>query len=274
MSATEDGGNYAISTALLAAQADLAWANLGDWQDTGDYVAACRQLARRHGDAIALGPDDRLLDLACGQGASLLFWPDAFGTREVTAVDIQAACVARIRAQAPAALQAIHHARFDRLPLPEGLAGASCDAAICVDAAYHASSLSAFAGFAAAAVKPGGRLAFSTLLQAPAMTVMPAWRQGMATALLASAGIPAASLVSAETLRTTLAATGWQNTVITPLPQVLGGFADFVAARAQGLPLRQRLSPGWLKIAMTGRLCRQLHDNGHLRYVLVSATRD
>lgn len=273
MTPPENGDRYAISTSLLAAQADLAWTNLGDWQSASDYVDACRQLARRHGDAIALTADDRLLDLACGQGASLLFWPEAFGTREMVAVDIQAACVMRIRERAPMSLQAIHHARFDRLPLPAGLASASCDAAICVDAAYHASSLSAFAGFAAAAVRRGGRLAFSTLLQAPEQAALPAWRRGIANSLLAAAGIPAASLVSADALPALLASAGWQDIVITPLPQVLGGFADFVTTRARQLTQSQRLTSGWLKIALTARLCSQLQDSGRLRYSLVSARR-
>lgn len=270
---SDTGARYAISASLLAAQDGLAWANLGDWQDTGDYIEACRQLARRHGDAIALQPEDRLLDLACGQGASLAYWPEAFATRALVALDIQAACVDRIRRQAPEALLAIHHGRFDRLPLPAGLASASCDAAVCVDAAYHASSLAAFASFAAAAVKADGRLAFSTLLRAPGTPPRPAWRPDITTSLLAAAGIPGASLASSDHLPALLAAAGWQDVVITPLPQVLGGFADFVARRARQLPRRQRLSSGWLKIALSARLCRHLQDRGELRYCLVSARR-
>lgn len=267
MSDGDRGRRYAIATDLLAAQPEPPWSNLGDWSGCSDYVSACRQLARRHGEAIALGAGDRLLDLACGAGASLHLWHQDFAVSELIALDLQAARVAQLRASAPPGLLAAHHARFDRLPLPAGLAPASCAAAICIDAAYHADSPEAFVDFAAAALKPGGRLAFSTLLlpsrQAPHGNDL----------LLRLAGVPAANLRDAEAMRALLAARGWQDIVITPLPEVLGGFADFVTRRTRELPLSRRLSSAWLKIALTARLCRRLHDGGALRYSLISARR-
>lgn len=267
MSDGDRGSRYAIATDLLAPQSDAPWSNLGDWSGCSDYLSACRQLARRHGEAIALGTGDRLLDLACGAGASLSLWRSDFAVSELIALDLQIGRIAQLQAAPPPGLLAAHHARFDRLPLPAGLAPASCDAAICIDAAYHADSPEAFADFAAAALKPAGRLAFSTLLM---HSGRPSRQQGL---LLRLAGVPATSLRDAEAMRTLLAARGWQDIVITPLPQVLGGFADFVAQRAKHLSRRQRLSSGWLKIALTARLCRRLQDSGALRYSLISARR-
>ena len=51
------------------------------------------------------------------------------------------------------------------------------------------------------------------------------------------------------------------------------GFADFAGRRGALLPWRQRLRPGWRKIALTAGLCRRLQREGLVSYVLVTARR-
>lgn len=266
---------YAIASDLLAGQGPLAWTSLGCWSASGagtaGYVEACRELARRHGEAAGLGPGSQVLDLGCGRGASLAFWPEVFAVGGVTAVERQADCVRLIREQAPARLRDIRQACFDEpLALPAGI----FDAVLSVDAAYHARSLDAFAAVSSQALAPGGRLAFSTLVSSDSWRVLPAWRRSLLLAPLALAGIPAASIATSAELSACLARHGFGEVALQCLDtEVLGGFADFVPRRARELGRWQRLGPDWRKIALTARLCRRLLRDGQLHYNLVSATR-
>lgn len=269
--------DFDIASALLGeADAGRHWANLGLWgpgshtHDRDSYTEACRELARQTGEAARLAPGQRVLDLACGNGASLALWPAVFGVAETVGLEWQAACIRRIRQVPPATLGGLHHARFDVLPLPPDLSASSFDAVVCVDAAYHARSLPDFAAFAARALRPGGRLAFNTLLRPESLT---GFRYRFWQGLLTQAGIPSGSFLPEAELRGALIAKGF--TGITVMPQseaVLAGFAAFVAARRSVLSWRQRRQPGWRKIAATAWLCRQLYQRRAAHYALVSCT--
>lgn len=260
---------HAIATRLLSdGDSPWSWANLGLWQrGQADYATAARHLARRHGELAGLQPHWHVLDAGCGQGASLLLWQSAFGVRALTALECQTACLERLRGGPWHTLDS----RFDSLPLPAGLAPASQDAVLCVDAAYHARGLTDFAAFAAAALKPGGVLVFSTLVQAD--RALGSWPSRWG---LAAAGIPPGSQRTWTQLQRDLAANGltlvdtqWLDDPDTGT--VLQGFADFVPRRAQALTRAQRLGAGWLKIWLTGRLCGRLAAQGTLRYGLFRA---
>jgi SAM-dependent methyltransferase len=281
--------DFEIAVELLGdAPAALAWANLGDWNAATDYDSACRALALRVGAAAALQPSDRVLDMACGRGASLALWPQAFGVQRVTGLEYQAACVENIRRQPPVGLEAIVHGRFDASP-PAALPAHSFDAAVCVDAAYHATSLAAFAAFAAQTLRPQGRLAFTTLVLPAPLGKREKGERGqtrgrshfakmtppaLLSLLLAQAGIPPASLLPETALIEALQQQGFAEISLQRLDtEVLQGFAGFVARRGQQLSWRQKTGAGWLKIRATAWLCRYLHARGALHYVLVSATR-
>lgn len=272
---TDASADFAIVSELLGESAQgLVWSNLGDWGPGLDYASACRRLACRLGQAAGLAPGQQVLDLACGSGASLALWPEAFGVAGVTGLELQAACLSRIREAELPALQGLYQARFDQLPLPAGMPERGFDAVLCVDAAYHACSLSAFAAFAAQALRPGGNLAFTTLLRAPALSQASPRQQARLHWLLARAGIPAASFLGPEALPAALQAQGLGDVRVQYLDdEVLAGFAAFVAQRQAQLPWLVRLRPAWLKIAATAGLCRYLHRQGWAHYAQVSAHR-
>lgn len=270
-----DGRDFAIDGELLAADAG-GWRNLGLWPPTpqenaapADYRHAAAALARTVGEAAALTAGDSVLELACGHGEGLALWLHEFGVSDATGLDCQRDCIAALPAG-----QGVY-GRFDVLPLPDGIGAGSHDAVLCVDAAYHATSLTAFAAVAASALRPGGRLAFTTLMARDSLADKPApLRRGLQR-LLATAKIPAASLADAATLRATLASAGFTGIRVQRLDAaVLDGFADYIDRRTRELPWQARLRPAWFKIRLTAALCRQVQAQGLLHYALVSARLD
>lgn len=267
-----DGREFAIDGALLADYAG-GWRNLGLWplapQENAaraDYRHAAAALARTVGEAAALTAGDSVLEFACGHGAGLALWREEFGVAEAIGMDCQRDCIAALPAG-----QGVY-GRFDVLPLPDGIGAGSHDAVLCVDAAYHATSLAAFAAVAASALRPGGRLAFTTLMASDRLADKPASRRRGLLHLLAAAKIPAESLADAATLRATLASTGFTDIRVQQLDAaVLTGFAKYIERRTRELPWRSRLRPAWFKIRLTAALCRQVQAQGLLHYVLVSA---
>lgn len=257
---------FRISTPLLH-DGPAAWANLGLWQqDDPDYARAATALAERHWQLASPPAGARLLDAGCGYGASLHCWQSFDPTLKLTALECQPACLQQLARDGWTVIEG----RFDTIPLPLGLPVASQDTLICLDAAYHARSLPHFAQFAAQALRPGGVLVFSTLLVP--QHVGPGIRH-----LLRAAGVPPGSQVDAVGLQAALEGAGlclldWID-LDAEGEGVLAGFAAYARRRAGELTLRQRLSPDWLKIALTGRLCAKLSAQRGLRYVLIRAER-
>ena len=268
---------FAIASHLLGQPAgSLNWSNLGYWHNTHDYTTACQQLAKQVGLAAQLQADDRVLELACGQGASLAFWPQCFHIRQLYALELQAALVQRIQQQPSAALQLIAQGRFDHLPLPQPienqLTRQKFDAVLCVDAAYHASSFADFASVVRHCLQPHGRVAFSTLTLDKEWLSASTWQRHIHQQLLKAADVPLASVLTAEQIQQQLAALGFINIRITHMDNaVLAGFAYFVQQRAMQLALKEKLQPEWLKIAITGRLCRYLERQRLMHYSIISA---
>lgn len=274
---------YRIASYLLSeTQRPLAWSNLGYWENTDDYVIACEQLAARIGSAAKLEVKTRLLDLACGQGASIAFWRQHFGVNYMTALDIQASYIRNIkdyfvdqqRIDSTYFNLRIIEASFDDAELPIGVDPAHADAVVCVDAAYHAKSMDAFLNFCNQALKPSGQLAFCTLLESERWQHATPWQKKQHAWLLKLAGIAKNSMLSQSQLRDHLNQHGFEQIQITNMDhEVLAGFSRYIQQRATTLSLTQKLSPAWQKIAMTARLCDFLYKNNLVHYSLISASK-
>ena len=255
---------YRISTALLH-DGTAAWANLGLWATgTPSYAEAAAALADRHWHLAQPAPGSRLLDAGCGYVESLRRWQALDPTVKLTALEVQPACIEQLVQQGWPTVQG----RFDTLPLPAGLPPKQHDTLMCIDAAYHASSLRNFSQFAAQALATGGVLVFSTLLLAPTVSASTRRRLRMA-------GIPSESQVDEAQLQQALNSAGFKLLELIDLNAegegVLAGFSAYATQRARALTLRQRLSPAWWKIAMTGRLCARLSADTGVRYALIKA---
>ena len=238
------------------------WSNLGDWSQAGSYQEACRHLAERIGKAAHLKTGDRVLDIACGFGASLDLWVATFGADRVDAVEFRSSCVVAInqRRAASAGMAVVGDMRnyWKDHPFPRG----AYDAVVSVDAAYHFGSLRPFISLAAATLHPGGRLAFTTILRKPDATVPLLLKMA-----LRLARVNAQHILLQDELSNELAQGGFDLCNIEILDtQVLNGFEKFVAQRSPAI-----FSPRWWQISGTARLCRSLLQTYH--YVLVSAER-
>jgi SAM-dependent methyltransferase len=255
---------FAIAGELLVEPGgDPRWNNLGHWHCAGHYSAAAEALARRHGEAVGLVAGDRVLDLGCGPGVSLVLWRQEFGVAEAVGLDCRSH-------DDPAGDRLV--GQFDA-PLPEGLARRQFDAILCVDAAYHATSLSALLAAVEPVLAPGARLAVTLLVRPDDFTARPRWQQCLQRALLKLAAVPEASFRDEAGVRQQLARHGWSPVCEDIGDDVLPGFAHWVTQRRAALGVRQRCSPAWLKIQLTAHWCRWMHRNSLARYLLVSAVR-
>jgi cyclopropane fatty-acyl-phospholipid synthase-like methyltransferase len=279
---SKNNKQYAIASHLLSdSMQALAWSNLGYWDNTSDYITACEQLAFTVGRAAKLNKNTQLLDVACGQGASILFWQQKFAVQQITALDIQADQIRNIQQyfanaddQQIQTRTQILHASFDQPDLPNGMTAGQMDAVVCVDAAYHAQSMAAFLSFCQHALKPNGHLAFCTLLKSSAWEKASTLQKAQHRLLLKLAGVSNASVLSQAELQQQLQQHGLaQATIVSMNDQVLAGFSASIRQRATTLSFSQKNSLAWQKIAMTAKLCDFLHRHKLLDYCVVSAVK-
>jgi cyclopropane fatty-acyl-phospholipid synthase-like methyltransferase len=269
--------HFAIATDLLSDEGHaLAWSNLGYWMHTRNYDSACQQLAELVAEAAQLKAGQRLLELACGHGASLALWQNTYGIQHCTAMDIQADVVSQLQQQLHADQHFAHYnvvqGSFDQAELPVGIQPQHYDTIICVDAAYHAKSTRAFLQFVQQTVQPGGRIAFCTLHKSANWATASRWQKGFHQGLFKMANIPMLSLLTENSIQSMLREYGFEDIQIKHLDDgVLLGFQQFVNRRVKELSTVQKISSGWLKIALTARLCQNLYQHQLLHYSLISA---
>jgi len=260
------------SRLLGAAGDDQRWNNLGLWAAGRDYPAACRALARLHGEAAGLRSGHHLLELGCGYGAALELWREEFGVTTLHALDRRTACIDYVRATGHVRPEQAVAARFDE-PLSPHLPSAAFDAVICVDAAYHARSLAALLAATRPLLRPDGALVFSTLLRGSGFPDRQPLQRVLLRLQLAAARITPAALAAPADLPALLARHGLRLAACQTLTMpVLGGFASWVAAREAALSRAERRSGNWLKARLTARWCERLLATRQLDYVLISAS--
>ena len=263
---------YAIDAATLGDHAQLAWSNLGYWQaGQQEYVAACRMLADHLAQSVNLNSKDKLLDLGCGQGASLLYWQQHYQVQYLAGVELQAACVANIQQHLPE-LNAIYQASF--LRLKELLFSQRFDVVLCLDAAYH-SPVPVFLEQVRSVLNSNARIGFHHLVLSERWENLNGLQRRKYQFLLKSADVNLKDLMTVGALYAFLDRFEFKNIQIQDLSEpVFSGFADYVQKtlnskasddQAQGSKLDH------FKIQMTAKLCRKLYQEGIVRYVQVTA---
>jgi len=132
--------------------------NLGLWTPgTSSLPAACESLVD---SLLTMLPErpGRVLDVACGKGATTRRVADRGGAREVVAVNISVKQLSTARRNAPGC----QFLAMDASKL--AFADESFDNVICVEAACHFVTRESFLRECRRILKPGGRLVFSDLL--------------------------------------------------------------------------------------------------------------
>ena len=257
---------YAINAKQLGDHAVLAWSNLGYWQQgQSSYPAACQALATRLADAVQLTASDRLLDLGCGQGASLLLWQQRYHVQQLCAVELQAQCVQQIQQTLNSNINILHHSFLN---LNSNTFSQPFDVVLCLDAAYHC-DLNSFLRSASSVLNSKGRLGFHTLMLSDAFLNLNAFEKLQLSMLLKAADVDLEHLQLQQDLHLSIQAQGYTQVGVEDLSEaVLAGFADYYH---QYLAQQAPNNVDHFKIKMTAKLCQTLFKQGVVRYVQISA---
>lgn len=267
---------YAINAQLLGDCADLAWSNLGYWRiDTKAYPQACRQLADHLAQNLNLNSNDIVLDLGCGQGASLAHWIQTYKIQNIHAVELQKQCVDKIKKSFPQRIK-IYPQSF--LNLKQIEFKTRFDVVLCIDAAYH-SHLNSFLQSVKPVLNSKGRLGFHSLVLSDQFAQLNAWQKLKYRVLLKCADVNLSDLMSQNELEARMHKHGFEQVQIEDLStQVLQGFARYVASAdfeqiQSQVCLKAEASHtlDLFKIKMTAKLCRKLYNDGLVRYVQITA---
>lgn len=267
------GHKYAIDAKRLGDDSPLAWSNLGYWQALQSdshqhyYPQACQTLADQVAISVQLKKSDRVLDLGCGQGASLLHWLNEYDVEQLSAVELQTTCIERIQKNLPQ----VESYCQSFLNLKQLNFLNSFDAVICIDAAYH-SNLNSFLNSATAVLNSNGRLGFHYLMWSDTWHNCSYLQKQQYRYLLKSADVEWRHLMNEQQLVQTLAQHGLGDIVIQDFSApVLDGFAEYIETSAIE---KKSFDLAQFKIGMTAKLCRKLYQDGLVRYIQISAVKN
>ena len=259
---------YAINAKLLGDHSECAWSNLGFWQGaTRSYPQACQQLAEQLAQAVELTAVDCVLDLGCGQGASLNHWLQHDQIDELYAVELQPEYVHKIQQQFAGQLT-IYCQSF--LNLKQLSFTQQPDVVLCIDAAYH-SALDLFLDSVSAVLNSTGRLGFHYLMLSEQWQNLDRLQRKKYHYLLKAADVDLTHLAQQQDYIQILQQYAFEQIEIIDISQqVLRGFSNYVESLVQQ---RQIDRLGLFKIRMTAKLCAKLYQDGLVRYVQISAVK-
>lgn len=267
------GHKYAIDAKRLGDDSPLAWSNLGYWQalqqgsQQSHYRLACQRLADQVASAVQLKKSDRVLDLGCGQGASLSHWLNEYDLEQLSAVELQLACIERIQKNLPQ----VESYCQSFLNLKQLIFLNLFDVVVCIDAAYH-SNLNSFLNSATSVLNSKGRIAFHYLMWSDAWQNCRYLQKQQYRYLLKSADVQWRHLMNEQQLVQTLAQHGLGDIVIQDFSApVLDGFAEYIETSAIE---KKSFDLAQFKIGMTAKLCRKLYQDGLVRYIQISAVKN
>ena len=254
---------YAINAQMLGDDAILAWSNLGYWSDTqASYIQAAQALADHLAHALHLSPHDHLLDLGCGQGASLKHWIEHYHPTRIEAVELQSACVELIQQHLPD----IHIHRYSFLDLAQLYPIKPFSVIISIDAAYHC-NLNQLLLSISKVLAENGRVGFHTLMLTEKWQQLTNFQRLPYQTMLKSADVNVQDLLFRQGIKQALKDQKFKNIQIEDLSQsVLAGFAHYIDQRK----LKTHNLDAF-KIKVTAKLCQKLFDDGFVRYVQITA---
>lgn len=247
---------------MLGDSAVLAWTNLGLWYPNFSYVQACEHLADHLAQTLNLTSDDIVLDLGCGQGASLVFWQNHYQIKHIEAVELQHECVQKIKTQSLHALKALYCASFlnlTSLPLHKKFT-----AVVCIDALYH-HALDDFLKQINWVLNLHGKFGFHYLVlskkwQSSSYLVKQKYRY-----LLKVADIQIDHLMACTAIEEKLNLYGFEHIKIENLTgAVLHGFSQYINE------CHHLTGIAGLKIKATAQLCQMLYQDGLIDYVQIT----
>lgn len=261
---------YAINAKLLGDSSELAWSNLGYWSETHQtYPDACRALADHLAHSVQLTTSDHVLDLGCGQGASLLYWQQQYQIQHIEAVELQPKYIQKIQTAIPQ-LKAIHCHSF--LNLKQISFQQAFDVVLCIDAAYH-SSLNSFLNSVAPVLNSKGRLAFHYLILSPKFLNLNVAEKIQLALLLKAADVNLKNLSDNVAVQQQLVQVGFEQIQIEDFSEaVLGGFSQYIQQQTTAPQTEEQYTAfDVMKIQLTAKLCQKLWMQGVVRYVQVTA---
>lgn len=237
------------------------------------YSEACQDLARIHADYAGFNPHQKLLDIACGRGASVKLWAQEYG---ITGIDVLEPCnksmkilKATFQGETSNPVENFFACKLEdilgNIKTPPNISEAPLifndekglisigpyDRIVCIDSAYHFSSTHLLLEFARKTLKQGGMLVWSNFTYDSKKFLPPLW--------LSLLKIRKEAMVDLSSMNELAAHFGFEWHAPFHLNHgVIQGFPLFVEKRRCFLSLFQKLSTSWLTIHATAVALKQL----------------